>query len=97
MNRYPIASIEDGLAEDDWSGWSELTAAVGNQCQLVGDDLSFKGVIGRLIDKPDEFFTNLEVMRDVGMRLTQDITSAAPLRRQIAEAVSDPGTEYLRR
>ena len=39
VNRYPIASIEDGLAEDDWSGWSELTAAVGNQCQLVGDDL----------------------------------------------------------
>jgi enolase len=39
VNKYPIASIEDGLAEDDWSGWSELTKAVGNQCQLVGDDL----------------------------------------------------------
>ncbi|MCR9094524.1 MAG: phosphopyruvate hydratase [bacterium] len=37
--RYPIVSIEDGLAEDDWSGWSALTAKLGNQCQLVGDDL----------------------------------------------------------
>jgi enolase len=36
---YPIISIEDGMAEDDWSGWKELTNAVGNRCQLVGDDL----------------------------------------------------------
>ena len=50
-----------------------------------------------MIDNPDDFFTNLEVMRDVGMRLTQDLTSAAPLRAQTREAISDPGTEYLRR
>ena len=37
--RYPIISIEDGLAEDDWSGWASLTAELGNQVQLVGDDL----------------------------------------------------------
>ncbi len=37
--KYPIISIEDGLAEDDWSGWSELTAAIGKDVQLVGDDL----------------------------------------------------------
>jgi enolase len=37
--RYPILSIEDGLAEDDWDAWTELTAAVGARCQLVGDDL----------------------------------------------------------
>ncbi len=37
--RYPIVSIEDGLAEDDWSGWSMLTEKLGNRCQLVGDDL----------------------------------------------------------
>lgn len=37
--KYPILSIEDGLAEDDWSGWAKLTAALGNKCQLVGDDL----------------------------------------------------------
>ncbi len=37
--RYPIASIEDGLAEDDWDGWAALTAALGDKTQLVGDDL----------------------------------------------------------
>jgi enolase len=37
--RYPIRSIEDGLAEDDWDGWKALTDALGNKVQLVGDDL----------------------------------------------------------
>jgi enolase len=37
--RWPIRSIEDGLAEDDWNGWSKLTAALGSSIQLVGDDL----------------------------------------------------------
>lgn len=37
--RYPIISIEDGLAEDDWDAWAELTKAIGSRCQLVGDDL----------------------------------------------------------
>ena len=36
---FPIFSIEDGMAEDDWAGWKELTEAVGNDVQLVGDDL----------------------------------------------------------
>lgn len=38
-NKYPIISIEDGLAEDDWNGWAELTKAIGHKTQLVGDDL----------------------------------------------------------
>jgi enolase len=38
-DRYPIVSIEDGLAESDWSGWQKLTKALGNRVQLVGDDL----------------------------------------------------------
>ncbi|HMC67166.1 MAG TPA: phosphopyruvate hydratase [Gemmataceae bacterium] len=37
--RWPIRSIEDGLAEDDWAGWQKLTAALGDRVQLVGDDL----------------------------------------------------------
>lgn len=37
--RFPIASIEDGLAEDDWDGWRQLTAALGGDMQLTGDDL----------------------------------------------------------
>jgi len=39
IDRYPIVSIEDGLAEDDWSGWAKLTEALGARVQLVGDDL----------------------------------------------------------
>ena len=39
IERYPIISIEDGLAEDDWNGWKELTKRLGDKIQLVGDDL----------------------------------------------------------
>ncbi len=39
IDRYPIVSIEDGLAEDDWAGWARLTETLGNRVQLVGDDL----------------------------------------------------------
>src|SRR5712691_2042591 len=39
MGRYPICSIEDGLAEDDWEGWHALTRRLGDRCQLVGDDV----------------------------------------------------------
>jgi enolase len=39
LNAFPIVSIEDGLAEEDWSGWSEMTARLGARVQLVGDDL----------------------------------------------------------
>ncbi|MBA3292004.1 MAG: phosphopyruvate hydratase [Actinobacteria bacterium] len=48
IDNYPIVSIEDGLAEDDWEGWSALTEAVGDRVQLVGDDL---------------FVTNTEVLQ----------------------------------
>ena len=39
IQRYPIISIEDGLAEDDWDGWAALTKALGSKIQLVGDDI----------------------------------------------------------
>ncbi len=39
VNKYPIISIEDGMAEDDWDGWRLHTDAIGDRCQLVGDDL----------------------------------------------------------
>jgi enolase len=39
IQQYPIVSIEDGLAEDDWDGWRKLTAALGERVQLIGDDL----------------------------------------------------------
>ncbi|VAV97692.1 Enolase [hydrothermal vent metagenome] len=37
--RYPIVSVEDGMAEDDWDGWRAVTELIGDKCQLVGDDL----------------------------------------------------------
>ena len=39
VKQYPIVSIEDGLAEDDWDGWTALTARLGGSVQLIGDDL----------------------------------------------------------
>jgi len=48
VERYPIVSIEDGMDEADWDGWKQLTAAIGDRCQLVGDDL---------------FVTNTEILR----------------------------------
>ena len=49
ISRYPIVSLEDGLAEDDWSGWASLTAKLGDKIQLVGDDI---------------FVTNPEILKE---------------------------------
>lgn len=38
-SKYPICSIEDGLAEEDWDGWKKLTNSLGDNIQLVGDDI----------------------------------------------------------
>lgn len=51
-SRYPIASIEDGLAEDDWAGWQNLTSALGDKIQLVGDDL--------YVTNPERLATGIE-------------------------------------
>jgi enolase len=53
ISRYPIVSLEDGLAEDDWPGWRELTARIGDRVQLVGDDLlvTNPSFIARAIDE----------------------------------------------
>ena len=56
-SRYPIISLEDGLDEDDWSGWSELTGMVGDKVQLVGDDL-FVTNVNRLQKGIDENIAN---------------------------------------
>jgi len=57
VDRYPIISIEDGLAEDDWEGWKELTKTIGGRCQLVGDDL-FVTNVTRLQRGLDERIAN---------------------------------------
>ncbi|MCU0417328.1 MAG: phosphopyruvate hydratase [Cytophagaceae bacterium] len=55
--RYPIASIEDGMAEDDWNGWAELTKLIGDKVQLVGDDL-FVTNVNRLQEGIDKGIGN---------------------------------------
>ncbi|GHA69990.1 phosphopyruvate hydratase [Pontibacter akesuensis] len=57
VNKYPINSIEDGMAEDDWKGWKELTEAIGSKCQLVGDDL-FVTNVDRLQQGIDQGIAN---------------------------------------
>jgi enolase len=53
LNKYPIVSIEDGLGESDWDGWSHMTDAIGDRVQLVGDDLFVTNVdfLGRGIEE----------------------------------------------
>lgn len=53
VTRYPIISIEDGMAEDDWEGWVAVTEAIGDKCQLVGDDL--------FVTNPARLATGLEM------------------------------------
>jgi enolase len=56
-NKYPIISIEDGMAEDDWAGWKKLTETLGHKCQLVGDDL-FVTNVKRLQDGINQGIAN---------------------------------------
>ena len=76
--KYPIVSIEDGLAEDDWQGWATLTAALGEQVHLVGDDLfvtnaarlsrgSEQGVANAILVKVNQIGTLSETLAAVDM------------------------------
>jgi enolase len=78
--KYPIVSIEDGLSEDDWSGWKILTERLGNKVQLVGDDLFVtnasilaegieKGIANSILIKPNQIGSVSETMLTV--RLAQ--------------------------
>lgn len=57
VNKYPIISLEDSMAEDDWKGWKELTEAIGHKVQLVGDDL-FVTNVDRLQQGIDQGIAN---------------------------------------
>ena len=78
VDRYPIISIEDGMAEDDWAGWDALTQAVGDQVQLVGDDLFVtnpvrlaqgieRGVANAILVKVNQIGTLSETLEAVEM------------------------------
>ncbi|WP_343564718.1 phosphopyruvate hydratase [Kiloniella sp. b19] len=77
-NRYPILSIEDGMAEDDWAGWKALTELVGDRVQLVGDDLFVtnpkrlasgieQGVANSILVKVNQIGTLTETLEAVEM------------------------------
>ncbi len=85
-NTYPIISIEDGMAEDDWSGWKLLTEKIGDRVQLVGDDLFVtnslrlaegieKGVGNSILIKVYHFGTLTETLRAIDLAKRNGYTS----------------------
>ncbi len=86
VKKYPIISIEDGMAEDDWDGWKLLNDTVGNHCQLVGDDLFVtntkrlkmgieKGVANSILIKVNQIGTLTETIEAVRMADINNMTS----------------------
>jgi len=81
VNRYPVISIEDGLAEDDWDGWRALTTQLGKRLQLVGDDIFVTNVV-RLRHGIDAGLANsiLIKLNQIGT-LTETLETMATARR----------------
>ncbi|MDA8269101.1 MAG: phosphopyruvate hydratase [Actinomycetota bacterium] len=79
--RYPIVSLEDGMAEDDWDGWAALTAALGDRVQIVGDDV-FVTNVDRLERGIDAKVANAVLVKvnQIGT-LTETLTTMATARR----------------
>jgi enolase len=86
VKKYPIVSIEDGMAEDDWDGWKKLTEAIGSKCQLVGDDLFVtnvkrlqeginKGIANSILVKVNQIGTVTETINAVQLAQTNGYTS----------------------
>lgn len=86
VNKYPIVSIEDGMAEDDWEGWKKLTDSIGSKCQLVGDDLFVtnvkrlkegidKGIGNSILIKVNQIGTVTETINAVQMAQHAGYTS----------------------
>ena len=83
---YPIVSIEDGLSEDDWIGWEQLTQSIGNRVQLVGDDLFVtntkifkegisKGIANSILIKPNQIGTLTETFAALEMAASSNYTA----------------------
>lgn len=86
VSQYPIVSIEDGLGENDWEGWLELTKNLGSELQLVGDDLFVtntsrlkrgidEGVANSILIKPNQIGTLSETQAAIGMSFDANYTS----------------------
>ncbi|MGA8026022.1 MAG: phosphopyruvate hydratase [Bryobacteraceae bacterium] len=85
-NRYPIISIEDGMAEDDWEGWKQLTQALGGKIQLVGDDVFVtnserlqqgidKGIANSILVKVNQIGTLTETLDAMRLAASANYTS----------------------
>jgi enolase len=86
VSDYPIASIEDGMAEDDWAGWKLITERIGNRVQLVGDDLFVtnvkrlaegieKGIANSILIKVNQIGTLTETIAAVRLAQEHDYTA----------------------
>ena len=86
VDKYPIISIEDGLAEDDWDGWKQLTDTIGDRVQLVGDDLFVtnserlgrgiqNGIANSILVKVNQIGTLTETMEAVELATRNSYTS----------------------
>ena len=85
-NKYPIVSIEDGMAEDDWEGWKQLTESIGRKVQLVGDDLFVtnvtrlsqgisQGIANSILIKVNQIGTITETINAVQLAQTNGYTT----------------------
>jgi len=85
-NQYPIVSIEDGMAENDWDGWKTLTEAIGKRAQLVGDDLFVtntaflrkgieRGVANSILIKVNQIGTLTETLECIALARTNQYTT----------------------
>jgi enolase len=99
VGNYPIVSIEDGLAEDDWAGWSELTSALGSRVQLVGDDLFVtnvdrlqrgidEGIANSILVKVNQIGSLSETLDTVGLATRSGYTSVMSHRSGETEDVT---------
>ncbi|MGB1727804.1 MAG: phosphopyruvate hydratase [Ilumatobacteraceae bacterium] len=99
VDTYPIVSIEDGMQEDDWDGWAVLTGAVGDRCQLVGDDLFVtnsrrlnegieRGVANSILVKVNQIGSLTETLDTVALATANGYTSVMSHRSGETEDVT---------
>jgi enolase len=99
VDTYPIVSIEDGMQENDWLGWSLLTSAVGDRCQLVGDDLFVtnsrrlaegieRGVANSILVKVNQIGSLTETLDTVALATANGYTSVMSHRSGETEDVT---------
>ncbi len=99
VDTYPIVSIEDGMQENDWQGWSLLTSAVGDRCQLVGDDLFVtnsrrlaegieRGVANSILVKVNQIGSLTETLDTVALATASSYTSVMSHRSGETEDVT---------